>query len=158
MRTTFLNDNSEHNLKETGLKYMQSRIEDFRVFMDNDEGNEDTGPFNEYGLGYDYVELGTWDNQEDDYFRYQLSWGGPSDELRFHEDGTIEYVYMDWFCGVGFDVTGEDWAEWVKEWFNGCDMMNFADKREESGYYDKLYDSQNEDEEEDEDVDEEEAE
>ena len=33
-------------------------------------------------LGFDYVEPHTWDDQPEGYWRWQFSWGGPSDELR----------------------------------------------------------------------------
>ena len=117
MRTTFLNDNREGNLKATAKDYLKGRIEDFEIFMENIKGNEDIGPFSEYGLCFDYVEPGTFKGQRKGYHRYQMSYGGPSDEIRFYSNGKIEYVYLDWFCGVGFDVTKEDWAIWLKDRF-----------------------------------------
>ena len=174
MKTTFINQNTEQTIYEDGLKYLNSRREDFEFFAEfQGIGSEDelrdyirngnytfteirdalrkfreAGDLYNYGLSYDYCELGTFNDQKEDYFRFQLSWGGPSDEIRFYEDGTIEYVYLDWFCGVGFDVTGEDWAEFIKSWFESCDMMNFAEKREETDYYIKLYELDNEEDEE----------
>lgn len=171
MKTTFVNQNSENNIVEAGKRYLNSRKEDLNFFSqctneDDDEfrdfinnGNfdiseirefirlhEQLGSWFDYGLSYDYVELGTFDDQDEDYFRFQMSWGGPSDELRFYEDGTIIYVYLDWFSGVGFDVTGEVWAEWVKEWFDGAAMMDFQEKRESYDYYEKVYEmEENED-------------
>lgn len=62
---------------------------------------------NQYGLSWDYV------CREDDpkgrgYYRWQLSWGGPSDEFRIYtknEDtnaiSNIEYRFHDWFDGAG---------------------------------------------------------
>ena len=147
MRTTFLNQNAEKDIHERGLEYLSSRENDFRVFMEDTEGNEETGSFYDYGLCFDYVELGSFDDQKQDYFRYQFSWGGPSDELRFYDDGEIEYVFLDWFSGVGFDVTCEDWAMWCKDWFRSCDMMNFEEEREKYDYYDILYGDEEEEEE-----------
>ena len=73
----------------------------------------------DYGLS---VDLSVGDKCAP-YIRWQFSWGGPSDELRIYADDTIEYVFLDWFVGIGFDVTGEDWAEWaaghIKEYFGG---------------------------------------
>ena len=34
------------------------------------------------GLGFDYVEPHTFQDQLEGYWRWQFSWGGPSDELR----------------------------------------------------------------------------
>ena len=60
-------------------------------------------------LGFDYVEPHTWDNQPEGYWRWQFSWGGPSDELRgyVNEHGELhrlEYWYLDWGDGALFLV------------------------------------------------------
>ena len=165
MNTTFVNQNEEGTIIEEGKKYFNLRWPNLNYFMEvGTEGDENElreacnsgkysfaelrefvktyydgiGAFNEYGLCFDYVELGTFNDQENDYFRYQFSYGGPSDELRFYEDGTIVYVYLNWFCGVGFDVSDDEVCQWVKDWFDSCDMMNFAEKREEYDYYEQL--------------------
>lgn len=39
--------------------------------------------FDEYALSFDYVEPDTFDDQDRGYFRYQISYGGPSEEVRF---------------------------------------------------------------------------
>ena len=168
MKRTFLNGDKE--LAERGERYLNSRIEDFEFFMeyshceDIDELIEqlrtnganfrearqtirqyyDAGLFADYGLGFDYVELGTFEDQEEDYFRFQLSWGGPSDEIRFYEDGTMEYIFLDWFVGVGFDVTGIDVFVWLAEWFMDCMMLNFEDEREKYDYYTQLMEAEEE--------------
>lgn len=92
--------------------------------------------FDEYGLSFGYVELD--EDTEQDYFRYQLSWGGPSDEIRFYDNGAIEYVYMDWFCGVGFNATRDEVFKQVRDWFRDCDMLNFEEQRSKYDYYDIL--------------------
>ena len=74
---------------------------------------EDLGTFNEYGLCFDYVTAGTFKDQEQGYFRYQLSYGGPSDEFRFYTDAErncycIEYWFMDWYDGAHRELTGDD--------------------------------------------------
>lgn len=97
-----------------------------------------TREFHNYGLSFDKPEFPDFDESEDDdtekepYYRYQLGWGGPSDEIRFYEDGTIEYVYMDWFCGIGFDVSDVDGIEWLLDYFESCDMINWDRDREEA--------------------------
>jgi len=92
--------------------------------------------FNEYGLSFDYVELDK--DIERDYFRYQLSYGGPSDEIRFYDNGDIEYVYLDWFCGVGFNVTNDGVFKQVQDYFKELNMLNFEQKRSEYSYYEIL--------------------
>ena len=58
-----------------------------------------------YGLSFDYVEPDTFDNQPEGYWRWQLSWGGPSDEYRAYvNEGNriyrLEYWFLDWFDGA----------------------------------------------------------
>lgn len=122
MKTTFLNCRKEDRkaFRERGRKHLQSRAKDFRVFMQDTEGNEETS-FYDYGLAIDYQLP---EGRKAGYLRYQLSWGGPSDEIRFYfthgarKCHKIEYVFLDWGTGVGFDVTNEDWAQWLFDWFN----------------------------------------
>lgn len=81
---------------------------------DSDAYHDDHGTnMYEYGLSFDYVEGGTEYNPENGYFRYQLSWGGPSDEFRFYADADkrchyVEYAYLDWFDGATRELTGDD--------------------------------------------------
>ena len=76
--------------------------------------------FHEYGLDFSYVEPDTFDNQPKGYHRFQISWGGPSDELRFYTIGKfdvdneelildhVEYWFLDWFDGASIDVSEEE--------------------------------------------------
>ena len=73
----------------------------------------DLGNLFEYGLSFDYVAPDTFEGQPQGYFRYQLSWGGPSDEFRFYcaegfKPVQIEYWYMDWFDGAHIVLTGNN--------------------------------------------------
>ena len=59
----------------------------------------------ENGNGYDphhalHVDVVVDENGKPEYGQYLMSWGGPSDELRFYYNGKIEYVFMDWFDGA----------------------------------------------------------
>lgn len=139
MRTTFINQNSENNIVEEGKKHLLSRSKTFKGFMefgtDSEQDKlskkakrffEDEGDFYNYGLSFDFVDAGTFDDQKEGYYRYQLSWGGPSEEIRFYQDGSIIFVYLDWFSGVGFDVSGEDWALWLKNFFEEIQSIDWA--------------------------------
>jgi len=165
MNTTFINQNGENNIVEAGKKHLKSRSEDLQYYsifgycedetdfvntlkeqdFDVDEiqtscdNFKSLSLFHEYGLSFDYVELGTFYDQTEDYFRFQFSWGGPSEEVRFYEDGTIIFVYLDWFSGVGFDVSYEDEFVWLCDNFKDTDSMNFEREREKYDYYEKLY-------------------
>jgi hypothetical protein len=68
------------------------------------------------GLGFDYVEPHTFTDQLEGYWRWQFSWGGPSDELRAYvnehkEIHRLEYWFMDWMDGAKIDLTQER-PEW----------------------------------------------
>jgi hypothetical protein len=73
-------------------EHLESRAEDFLGFIDGMSSDDDNTreetleEYSNYGLSLDFVEPFTFDDQEEGYLRYQLSWGGPSDELRFYDD------------------------------------------------------------------------
>lgn len=135
---TFLNGSED--LRDTGLKSLESVKQDLAFWAENGTDPEcydgedqeimdrfdDLGSFHEYGLCFDFVEPDfDADEPTEGYFRYQLSWGGPSTEIRFYPDHT-EFVYLDWFVGVGFDVTKDPDFAWVKDYFSDCDMLDFS--------------------------------
>ena len=97
---------------------LESRAEDFiEIYR-----MADWDSLHEYGLAFDSkIE------PEDDamYSRYQISWGGPSEEIRFYNNkwlGTkrIEFVYMDWFDFAKRDISNVEWAQWLQDYFIEC--------------------------------------
>ena len=62
---------------------------------------------NQSGLCFDRVEAGTFKDQRAGYWRWQLSWGGPSEEFRLFDNGDLEYWYLDWFDGASVQVKDE---------------------------------------------------
>lgn len=120
-KVTFLNDNADKNLKEIGIASLESLKEDLEKFMEAESETgyyevEDLGSLYEYGISFEGV-------RDDDipgwiaFFRWQLSWGGPSTEVRFYPGGKTEFVYLDWFCGVGFDVSDDETFRWIRGFF-----------------------------------------
>ena len=87
------------------------------------DGYEDFYDYiNNYGLAFDYVEKGTFTDQERGYFRYQLSWGGPSDEFRIYVDQDkqithIDYWFLDWGDGASVRIPEDSIAYEVCEQF-----------------------------------------
>jgi len=128
---------TDQTCKERIDEHYSGRIADIRKLWesycsDNEDGDPELGRFNEYGLCFDYVSPGTFEDQPEGYFRYQLSWGGPSDEFRFYVDedksiDNIEYVFMDWFDGATMDVTDEDF-DLMEEIFEDFKEMGMVDK------------------------------
>lgn len=111
---------------------LSSRLEDLRKLFEAEcrgEENEDLGALHEYGLCFDYVAPDTFREQREGYFRYQLSYGGPSDEFRFFTNPDfslhrIEYWFLDWFDGAHRILSGKD-EEFLRElwaWFCECDL------------------------------------
>ncbi len=105
-------------------EHKESRISTLRDLWDlySEEGPESYHPehgtnMNEYGLSFDYVAPETFPDQPEGYFRYQISWGGPSDEFRIYAQRLgeysysiyrIEYWFLDWFDGANVVLEGED--------------------------------------------------
>jgi hypothetical protein len=94
---------------------LAGRIEDLRkfwdIYNDPDATESDQEEFLNYGLSFDYVPYGTFEDQEGGYFRYQISWGGPGEEFRFYADPQfhcyrIEYWFLDWGDGAHIVLEG----------------------------------------------------
>ena len=68
-------------------------------------------------LGFDYVEPHTFTDQLEGYWRWQFSWGGPSDELRAFvnenkEINRLEYWFLDWMDGAKLELQpGSEWDQ-----------------------------------------------
>ena len=109
--------------KERVDKNYQSRMHEIRTlyalwlkdseYYDYERGNLDSY----YGLSFDYVSPGTYNDQSEGYFRYLLSWDGPSDEFRIYAYQIdsykwsiyrIEYWFLDWFDGSHIELSGYD--------------------------------------------------
>lgn len=117
--------NRDKTCKERVADALISRYKDikslYEAYCEGDEDHED-GCIHDYALSFDYVPSCTFDGQRNGYFRYQISWGGPSDEFRFYVDETykpykIEYWYMDWFDGASKKVTGKKF-EFLSDFFS----------------------------------------
>ena len=153
-RTTFLNGSEK--LKEEGLKTLQSVREDLDLLLFHfkrplkevlqelkDRFGVEIDPsqyqwyeldvlkedileeieriLNEYPLCFDYLP-------EEGFFRYQIAWGGPQYEVRFYTNGLIEFAYLDWFTGVGFDVTDDIVFQRLKEVLEDSGLFDWAYK------------------------------
>ena len=107
-----------------------SRIADLKAFMASDDLElEDGTQLGDYALSWDYVEPDTFEDQPNGYYRYQISFGGPSEEIRYHVDAEdvpkgglirvqkVEFWFLDWFDGACVELTGDDLvvALWVAE-------------------------------------------
>lgn len=115
-------------------------IDDGYNGQDYDAIDDAVTEFDEYGLSFDYVEPNTFEDQERGYLRWQLSWGGPSDEFRFFIDEhggitDIEYHFLDWFDGAVIKVNPfSETADLLDRAFDqltaGCPMFLVERSRE----------------------------
>jgi hypothetical protein len=76
-------------------------------------------------LGFDYVEPGTFTDQLEGYWRWQLSWGGPGDEFRIYINPDksvhrIEYWYLDWYDGAKVELDAQQHSD---AWSHMEDMV-----------------------------------
>lgn len=99
---------------------LKGRLDDLRRLLDGEEC-EELGAFVHYALGFDYVAPFTFDDQPEGYWRYQISWGGPSDEFRFFINPDlschrIEYWFLDWFDGAHRDCSRDATAMKLWQW------------------------------------------
>jgi hypothetical protein len=111
---------SEDNLKcaQRVEGHLKSRLNALSILWDREcegieEYHEEFGALSEYGLCFDYVEPNSFEGQKEGYYRYQISWGGPSDEFRFFVNldksiHRIEYWFLDWFDGAHRKLRGRD--------------------------------------------------
>lgn len=119
----------------------KSRLKDIRTLwvlykQDSETYHEDLGNWNEYGLAFDYVAPDTFKDQEQGYFRYQISYGGPSEEIRFFTDENfkpykIEFWYLDWFDGAKKILQGNDKAlmQEIFEFYKDCGTVAHVHKQ-----------------------------
>jgi len=98
-------------------------LEDYEAYDD------DLGNLSEYGLDFSYVAPETFTDQLEGYYRYQLSYGGPAQEIRFyvsqddegnlhHTPYRIEFWHMDWYDGASVDITDSQLAKDLYNYFN----------------------------------------
>jgi len=154
------NEESQPTCEERVAMELESRIHDLRQLwrahcqedfeeadaaeFENDYGvnpNEDREAAAEiiydFGLSFDYVAPETFTDQLEPYWRYQLSWGGPSDEFRFYSGGPqvtpyrIEYWFLDWWDGASRTVAGDDLRllheYW--QWFSETETTNHTQQQ-----------------------------
>ena len=106
---------------------LKNCLHDLRILWEADKRGEeyvdDLGCFAEYGLCFDYVER----DDSDNYFRYQISWGGPASEYRFYADSElkpykVEYWFLDWFDSARRNLIGnnEELLLEIFECFSDC--------------------------------------
>ncbi len=93
-----------------------SRMADLRKLWQAGYGVEveKLGRLEDYGLCIDKVEPDAA-GKHPGYWRYQLSWGGPSEEFRYFDQdgGRVEFWLLDWWDGAALPLKGRD-AEVIK--------------------------------------------
>jgi hypothetical protein len=113
-------------------------LSDEGVEVDEDASDEDLSELTreqmyDYGLSFDYVAPGTFEDQREGYWRYQFSRGGPSSELRLYGDYQAghnglyraEFWFLDWFDGSCRTLGGDELETADQIWadFDGMGML-----------------------------------
>lgn len=105
-------------------------IED--VFADHEDEIREAAydAWGDYGLATDYVAPETFDDQEEGYFRFQISYGGPSEEIRFYVNPDfsvhcIEFWLLDWFDGASRDVTKDPRAMALADFYINTETFQY---------------------------------
>lgn len=124
--TLIVADYHEFIFSDTSSYRDESGKFDMEYFLDDEFDNFRESlrdEFNAYGLCFDYVEPETFTEQLEGYWRFQISYGGPSEEIRFYYSAgasrpyRIEFWYLDWFDGAPEDITEDLTARLVWEYF-----------------------------------------
>jgi len=97
--------NKEKKCSELVKEKYQDRLEQFEKAKKEEKDFFEY--VNESGLCFDRVEAGTFKDQRDGYWRWQLSYGGPSQEFRLFDNGDLEFWHLDWFDGACVQVKDE---------------------------------------------------
>ena len=95
---------------------------------------EDIGDFHDYALSWDYVIPETFEDQPEGYWRFQISYGGPTTEIRFYatpgERGFVmhraEFWFLDWFDGAQVNIATRPEAQWLWDWFEEVSSVDAA--------------------------------
>ena len=114
---------------------LESKLETLRalweLYQEDPEAyhEEEETRLDEYALSFDYVAPNTFNDQPEGYFRYQISYGGPSEEFRIYANKDaphswtiyrIEYWFLDWFDGAHINLVLDDF-----EWFESFVLSYF---------------------------------
>lgn len=134
----------EESMIKRTEKAFNSRMEDIKILnelslMEQDNENDypniiqeikdKYGNKEDYGLSLDYVEEGTFEDQREPYIRFQLSWGGPSEEFRIYATNEIEFWFLDWFKGEHKNLNDEE----SNELFNFLSCNSYEELKEMLG-------------------------
>ena len=103
-------------IKDEAIKHYETVHKKLFRFLNNLDNEEIAQEFSEYGLSINVVEPLTFEEQEEPFIRYQISWGGPSEEFRKFDD-RIEFCYLDWFVGYSLDVSEDDTINQLFDYF-----------------------------------------
>ena len=105
--------------------------------------DDDLGNLNEYGLCFDYVDFADCGeitgNGIEGFWRYQISTGGPGEEIRFFSSHAtakphkIEFWLLDWADGAKRILQGPqlETAQALWDWFAECGSTAHALKEAE---------------------------
>lgn len=120
----------EKTCKQRVKSELKQEVKILNKLWENYCNDPDYGNFFEYGLCFDYVPQATFTDQNQGYFRYQISWGGPSSEFRFYVNPDfscykIEFWFLNWGDGACIDLQDFDYKLLLEiyEFFNEIGLV-----------------------------------
>ena len=135
-------DEKKESCKDKVRGAYQNRMGEVRKLWnlykkDPEARTKDGEQWTEYGLCFDYVPPGTFNDQKRGFFRYQISYGGPSEEFRFSADENLNmtscaFWFLDWFDGASVPVIGRNRELWREIWEDFREMDLLASKMKET--------------------------
>ena len=120
---------------------LEDRTRDLKELWNAEEqATEELGDLDSYFLGIWFNQAGDY-GQREQFFKLQISTGGPGDQFLVYLNGDCEYTYENWFDVATLQVEDQELKEilynlctWTKEYENNK-INTSKGTYEEGGYY-----------------------
>jgi hypothetical protein len=122
-RITFLNDNEERTIAELGENALENTQNALEVLL-NAEDCETEALERLYNYGLELYPVPYNEDGAIEYYCYLISYGGPSEEVRFYPHQT-EFVFLGWFSGIGFDVSDDEIFQRLRSFLDDRGLLDF---------------------------------
>ena len=120
--------NCKDETAEKAERILESKAEQMSRMFEEDgsvsqKWEELEGSIYDFALCFDWVDSV---KKHAGYWRLQFTAGGPQVEIRFYDSAGaaeiyIEYVYLDWYEGIGYDISD---CNWVKAYWEYMHDLN----------------------------------
>jgi hypothetical protein len=123
--------NNDSEKYKRAFESIETILDDLITYMKDDSiyenGNDELAPFFEYGVCFAFTEKKEFKDEKLPYWYFQISYGGPTIEIRFlghcltgkrEQDNykdieLVELVYLDWGNILKVNLTNTEISEWL---------------------------------------------